>query len=185
MSNYDAKLAASRRWKARNRERMRQAFKTWRQANLKAERERSRIWQHDHREACRNSQRLRRNRNSDKIRMQQRIWYAMNRTKLSQRIKLARYHLSNEEFQEMLRNQQNRCVVCCREFTSTLVPHIDHNHSCCPRKAESCGRCIRGLLCRTCNAALFIIENEQLRASAIRYLYEFASEHRSVAEKVA
>jgi hypothetical protein len=34
---------------------------------------------------------------------------------------------------------------------------IDHDHACCPGK-RSCGRCLRGLLHRTCNVAVGYFE---------------------------
>lgn len=42
-----------------------------------------------------------------------------------------------------------RCELCDAE--EHLV--IDHDHRCCPNNG-SCGDCIRGVLCRSCNTAL-------------------------------
>jgi hypothetical protein len=33
---------------------------------------------------------------------------------------------------------------------------VDHDHACCQKKNRSCGKCIRGLLCHTCNIAASI-----------------------------
>lgn len=45
--------------------------------------------------------------------------------------------------------QDARCAGCREPFPDTQL-EIDHDHSCCPGR-WSCGRCIRGLLCRRCN----------------------------------
>lgn len=38
-----------------------------------------------------------------------------------------------------------------RKLQAPLV--VDHDHACCPGDSHSCGRCVRGLICRACNAA--------------------------------
>jgi Recombination endonuclease VII len=49
--------------------------------------------------------------------------------------------------------------------------HVDHDHNCCPfdyksKRARSCGKCIRGLLCFRCNTALGYIEMYAEKAKA-------------------
>jgi len=43
---------------------------------------------------------------------------------------------------------------------------VDHDHTCCP-KSDSCGRCIRGIICRNCNNALGYIHDNPATALAI------------------
>lgn len=45
-------------------------------------------------------------------------------------------------------SEQPECGAC--GATETLT--VDHDHGCCPSD-QSCGRCVRGYLCRTCNRA--------------------------------
>ena len=47
-----------------------------------------------------------------------------------------------------------RCEFCERRLhRKGQGPQIDHDHRCCPG-SESCGKCIRGILCSSCNTGL-------------------------------
>lgn len=47
----------------------------------------------------------------------------------------------------------------------------DHDHKCCPGR-YSCGKCLRGFLCSTCNRALGDWrDNPEIFIAAARYLY--------------
>jgi hypothetical protein len=48
---------------------------------------------------------------------------------------------------------------------------VDHDHMCCPVDRYSCGKCVRGLLCRTCNMALGLLyESSETARSLAAYL---------------
>lgn len=71
--------------------------------------------------------------------------------------KLARkYGLPPDQYWKMFHDQGGVCAVCGEppggdgRFKRLSV---DHDHACCPG-AESCGKCVRGLLCRPCNFGL-------------------------------
>lgn len=78
-----------------------------------------------------------------------------------------KHGLTRAEFAERVAAQDGRCLICGK------VPRlltVDHDHACCPDR-NSCGQCIRGLICGKCNAGLgnFCDDVAILRA-AIAYL---------------
>jgi len=61
----------------------------------------------------------------------------------------SRYGLTEEEYNQMILQQDNKCAVCTQPFTTT--PHVDHCHT--------TGR-VRGLLCSPCNTGLGVYEKK-------------------------
>lgn len=61
------------------------------------------------------------------------------------------------------------CAVCHRDILTPAPAAttgrlqaplvVDHDHGCCPR-AKSCGRCVRGFLCGTCNSAAGLVRDD-------------------------
>lgn len=77
-------------------------------------------------------------------------------------LRAKKYSLSVEEFLAL----GDRCRICSR--TDSL--QVDHDHGCCPGE-QSCGQCVRGLLCPSCNTGLSRFkDNPDLLAAAIEYL---------------
>lgn len=67
---------------------------------------------------------------------------------------LKKYNLSLDDYHELLKSQDYSCKICnLRDTSYRKRLSVDHDHSCCPGEG-SCGKCIRGLLCHHCNAAL-------------------------------
>lgn len=66
------------------------------------------------------------------------------------------------------RKQQNDACAVCKVSFDVSSDCVDHDHSCCPEKAYSCGNCVRGLLCTTCNTLLGHAKDDPsiLRAAA-------------------
>lgn len=63
-----------------------------------------------------------------------------------------RYGITLEQRTAIFDRQAGRCALCRAQFGPEIAC-VDHDHNCCPGRG-SCGRCVRGLLCRKCNTAL-------------------------------
>lgn len=83
-----------------------------------------------------------------------------------QAYRLSSYGLTQEAFGRLLDAQGHACWMCLEPFEDGQRICIDHDHKCCPDDRKSCGRCVRGLLCMSCNTALGIIESKSEQASA-------------------
>lgn len=93
--------------------------------------------------------------------------------------------ISLEQYTERYERQQGRCAICRCDITQGYDPkrestgkrgppmnaaQIDHDHSCCPGR-KSCGHCIRGLLCSSCNRGLQALrDNPALMRAAADYI---------------
>lgn len=89
--------------------------------------------------------------------------------------RLRNFGVSPEGFAALLQAQGGACAICRSEDPGIRDWCIDHDHSCCPttrgQRSRSCGACVRGLLCTTCNMALGgFRDDEQRLQTAIEYL---------------
>lgn len=89
------------------------------------------------------------------------------------------YGLTPFEFDRLLEVQDNKCAICEKPFTETNVPNIDHDHKCCDtekwRSKKSCGKCVRGLLCRMCNMLLGFTNDDQIILKRAQIYLDFHS----------
>ena len=69
-----------------------------------------------------------------------------------------------DDWDKMFQEQGGVCASC-KEKAKLFV---DHDHSCCEGKL-SCGSCVRGLLCNTCNITAGFIETGRAQ-KVTRYL---------------
>lgn len=69
------------------------------------------------------------------------------------------YNMTLEEYETMWNNQEGLCAICERPERATTkagavrLLAVDHDHRCCPGR-NSCGQCIRALLCTDCNQSM-------------------------------
>lgn len=80
------------------------------------------------------------------------------------------YGLGEHDYGRLYEAQNGTCAICQRANGATRRLSVDHDHSCC-NGPTSCGRCVRGLLCRPCNDLLgHCRDNPGMLDRAIRYL---------------
>ena len=89
-----------------------------------------------------------------------------SRKKSNRKYRVSSYGLTQDQFDGLLAAQRHACGMCHEPFEEGQLVHVDHDHVCCPRKNRSCGECVRGLLCHTCNIALGYIERRYAMARA-------------------
>jgi hypothetical protein len=82
--------------------------------------------------------------------------------------RLANYGMTWDQYQELLATQGGMCAICGRQCSSGRMLAVDHDHACCPDPGKSCGRCVRGLLCGSCNQGIGSLGDapDRLRAAA-------------------
>ncbi|WP_439428005.1 endonuclease domain-containing protein [Micromonospora sp. LA-10] len=74
---------------------------------------------------------------------------------------LVRYRLTAADYQRPLHAQGGVCAICGGANWRNDQPaplSVDHDHVCCVGGKRTCGRCVRGLLCSTCNGFLGELE---------------------------
>jgi len=95
---------------------------------------------------------------------------------------LRKYSLSRESFDAILAAQNGACAICDRAFVES--PQVDHDHSCCAYDG-SCGRCVRGLLCGSCNRAVGLMGDDADRLmAASAYILTRGASARLVTEEI-
>jgi hypothetical protein len=85
----------------------------------------------------------------------------------------AYYKLTPEQWQVMYDTQLGVCAICEQSEKSGKRLAVDHNHECCKGK-KSCGKCVRGLICRSCNNGLGRFKDSpKLLKAAANYLEDY------------
>lgn len=96
-----------------------------------------------------------------------------------------RIHLRNlfgmelEDYDAKLAAQGGVCVICGAPPGPKRL-HVDHDRDCC-RRAKSCGRCIRDLLCSGCNNGTGLADNPELLRRRADYVEMWRERQRKAA----
>ncbi len=76
------------------------------------------------------------------------------------------YNITLADYWVMFEKQNGVCATCHQPETSVdprygkvLRLAVDHDHTCCPG-SKSCGECVRGLLCSSCNRTLGLMRDD-------------------------
>jgi hypothetical protein len=126
----------------------REANQRFYQRNKEAEKARSKKWRQE---------------NPEKYK----AWAEKNKEKRQAASRRFEYKLTEEQFQEKLKTQDNKCAICKQEL---VRPVVDHDHSCCSQRG-ACGNCNRGILCQKCNTIIGLAgDSIEVLQSAIEYL---------------
>lgn len=84
--------------------------------------------------------------------------------------RLFNYGITPVEYDAMLDKQGGGCAICGETCTSGRRLAVDHDHSCCSGD-KTCGKCIRGLLCGSCNQGIGKLrDSPRLLLAAASYL---------------
>jgi len=76
-----------------------------------------------------------------------------------------KYHITKEEFEALVKYQDNKCGICGNVLDGKKEPAVDHNHK--------TGK-IRGLLCTKCNTGIGQLnEDVTILILAIKYLEKY------------
>ena len=72
--------------------------------------------------------------------------YYLAKAKRNRKPAFQRHGLTVDQYQAMIDFNGAMCSIC----QVAMATVIDHDHECCP-KDKSCGKCVRGILCKQCN----------------------------------
>lgn len=106
-----------------------------------------------------------------------RAYAVANHERLMTRDRERRYRLPDGGLSRLIAEQSDACAACAEPFGKDWSKvHVDHDHACCPG-TRSCGKCIRGVICASCNWGLgkFGDDPAKLRSAA-----DYLDRHRSI-----
>lgn len=85
------------------------------------------------------------------------------------------YGIDREFYDALLEVQGGACAICQRARGISKNLSVDHDHACCDAPT-SCGQCVRGLLCTSCNKMLgHMRDSREAFLRAVNYLDSWPS----------
>lgn len=103
------------------------------------------------------------------------IWTKYHNQDRANRLK-SHYKIDYDRYLEMLESQNYVCAICQQpDPVDGKELAVDHDRSCCPDHKNTCGKCVRGLLCSLCNRSLGMLKDDiMVLRKAIEYLEGFS-----------
>jgi hypothetical protein len=102
----------------------------------------------------------------ERVNALQRAWRAKNPQKGAQYKRLSNYKLTPEMYQELYAKNNGCCHLCgtpdAPQKNGVSNLHIDHDHNCCSGR-KTCGKCVRGLICFSCNRMIGALEKRNIK----------------------
>lgn len=82
------------------------------------------------------------------------------------------YGIDTKKYEQMLEISNGGCYICGKtKDQNGQHLSVDHDHSCCNKNRGCCGKCVRGILCDTCNRAVGLLQDSPENAMAVaRYI---------------
>jgi len=81
-----------------------------------------------------------------------------------------RHRITLDTYSKKLEEQGGVCAICSEKNSNNRNLTVDHSHLCCPGET-SCGKCLRGLLCHSCNSGIGGLRDDiNILYKAIEYL---------------
>lgn len=154
-----------RRYREKNRDKLNEKNREYRKNNKEKVKETNDNWSKNNRDKVNARAKVYRDKNKDKTKNLSDIWYQNNKERVRYNKIKRIYGLTKEQFEEMLKQQNNCCATCGIKDTDTKSGYlvIDHCHT--------TGK-VRGLLCNPCNTAIGLLkENKQTIGNLVRYLF--------------
>jgi hypothetical protein len=112
---------------------------------------------------CSKREKLWNQKNRDRKNKNTAKWRKCNKEKVAIIARKYKYDINEEQRQQMIITQNNKCAICKEEFIKT--PHTDHYND------YEGNPVVRGLLCNNCNNGLGRFkDNKEYLRNAINYL---------------
>lgn len=81
-----------------------------------------------------------------------------------------KYGITIEQYELMLMNQNNQCLICYREFSDKIKPDVDHDHI---------TKKVRGIICHSCNLGIGYLRED---LAVVQRLLNYLKSHTAQTE---